>query len=114
MSEVFVHKITLSTGKVVLLRDPKIKDQELATQAASSKVKGDNAFAYGFALQKEMLKMLLVQINDKKPSAVEVEDLDGLFTYAEFMQCLKVVAKVAGLEDTEMGNFKIELQKHGS
>lgn len=114
MTEVFVHKITLSTGKVVLLRDPKIKDQELAAQAASTKVKGDNAFAYGMALQKELLKMLLVKVGEKQPTAIEVEDLDGLFSYGEYMQCLKVVAKVAGLEDTDMGNFQIELQKHGS
>lgn len=114
MAEVFVHKVTLSSGKVVLLRDPKIKDQELASQVASTKAKGDNAFTYGMALQKEMLKMLLVQVNDKRPSAIEVEDLDGLFTYAEYMQCLKVVAKVAGLEDGEMGNFQIELQKTGN
>lgn len=112
MSEVFVHKVTLSTGKVVLVRDPKIRDQELATKAASNLVKGDNAFAYGMALQKEMLKMLLVKIDDHQPSAIQVEDLDSLFSYAEFMQLLKVVAKVAGLEE-DLGNFKLELQKHG-
>lgn len=112
MSEVFVHKATLSTGKIVLIREPKIKDNELASRAAAASVKSDSAFAYGMALQKELLKLLLVKVGEVQPTAIQVEDLDSLFTYAEFMQCLKVVAKVAGLED-DMGNFQIEMQKHG-
>lgn len=113
MAEQFVHKITLSSGKVVLLRDPKIKDQELATRAASALVKGDNAFAFGMAMQKEMLKLLLAQVGDKKPTATEAEDLDGLFTFGEYTQCLKAVAKIAGMED-DLGNFQIEQHKLGS
>lgn len=112
--ETFVSKVTLSTGKVVLIREPKIKDQELATRAASATVKGDNAFNMGMAMQKEMLKLLIVKVNETSPKATELEDLDGLFSYSEYMQLIKVVGKVAGLED-DLGNaFKIEMQKLGS
>ncbi len=112
MAEVFVHKVTLSTGKIVLVREPKIKDQDLATRAASSTVKNDNAFSMGMAMQRELLKLLIVQVDAVAPKAIQLEDLDSLFTYGEFMQMSKVVGKIAGLED-DLGNFKIELQKHG-
>lgn len=112
MAEIFVHKVTLSSGKVVLIREPKIKDQELATRAAATVVKSDSAFAYGMALQKELLKLLLVKVGDIQPTALQIEDLDSLLSYSEFMQCLKAVGKIAGLED-DMGNFQIEMQKHG-
>lgn len=112
--ETFVHKVTLSTGKIVLVREPKIKDQELATRAAAATVKGDNAFNMGMAIQKEMLKLLIVRVNENLPKAAELEDLDGMFSYGEYMQMLKVVGKVAGMDD-DLGNaFKIEQQKHGS
>jgi len=111
--ETFVHKVTLSTGKIVLVRDPEIRDQEMAGRVAASTVKGDSPFLMALGMQKEMLKMLVVQINGKAPTVVELENLDGLFSYAEYQQMIKVVGKVAGLED-DLGNFKIELQKHGS
>ncbi len=55
MSEqVSVYKVTLSSKKVVLLRELKIKHQELAAQAASPKSNGDTTL-FALLSQKELL-----------------------------------------------------------
>lgn len=101
MSEkMMVTKVTLSTGKSVLLREPKIKDTDLAAQSAAPRSGGDvNVLQY--LAQKEMLKALIVAINDKAVSPKEVEDLDSIFSVKEYSQLLKVASKILG--DDELG-----------
>jgi hypothetical protein len=111
--EVLVHKITLSTDKVVLMREMKIRDQDLAAKAASSRVGDDSKVAIALAMQKELLKLLIVQIGDKKIRPIEMEDLDALFSYQEFRQLTQVLDKVTG-GATDMGNAKIEFVNSGS
>lgn len=111
--EVFVHKVTLGSGKTVMLRDPRIKDQELAIQAASTTVGSDNQVVLAVGMQKELLKMLLVQVNDKKLEVAQKEDLDSLFSYMEYNQLLQVLEKLTGGAE-KMGNFQMELVNSGA
>jgi hypothetical protein len=95
MSTMNVTKVTLTSGKVVLLRDIKIKHTELAAQEAAPKANGD-ANVLSMLMQKILVRMLIVKINDKQPSATELEDMDELFTMAEYGQILQVVKKLTG------------------
>jgi len=99
-----VHKVTLSSGKVVLIRDPKIKHQELAVRAIGSK--STNQIETALLMQKELVKMLVAQINGKAPTSIELENLDDLFSIAEYMQVNQVISQLMGGGDA--GNFQVE------
>jgi hypothetical protein len=108
-----VYKVKLSTGKEVYLRQIKIKDQEMAAKAAGRSSDGDNKIAMAIAMQKELIKILLTQIDGKPLKAVEKEDLDSLFSYQEYMQLMSVVGKITDTGD--MGNEPaIEIMHSGS
>jgi len=94
MSEM-VHKVTLDTKKVVLLRDFKIKHQKLAAQAASQAAGGDVTLLSMF-MADEILKILIFQVDGKQPAKADLEDLDSLFTNAEYNQLLLVVQQFQG------------------
>lgn len=111
MSGINVHKVILGTQKVVLLRDIRIRDQEIAAKAVGSRA-GDNSLAMATMMQKELLKLLIVEIDGKKIAPNLLEDLDALFTFQEYMQLAKVVAKLMG-DEGELGNFKVELVASG-
>lgn len=113
MSDIMVHKVTLSSGKVVLIRDLKIKDQDMAIQAAAQRAGSENQMALAAAMQKEMLKMLIVKVDEKAVKPIELEDLDSLFSYQEYMQLSQVLNKLTG-GDEKMGNFKTELVTSGA
>ena len=113
VEEVLVNKVTLSSGKIVLVREMKIRDQDLAAKAASSRVGDDNKIAIALAMQKELLKLLIVQIGDKKVRPIEMENLDDVFTYQEFRQLTQVLDQLTG-GAADMGNAKIEFVSSGS
>lgn len=98
--QIEVHKVTLSSGKVVLLRDFKIRDQELAMQIAGRKAK-DNAAYLGMLVQKELIKILLIQIDGKDIPKTAVEDLDSLFTISEYKQLVMYLGKMMGDDEDE-------------
>ncbi len=93
-----VIKVTLSTGKVALLREMKIADQEVAAQEVSSRTNGDPNLM-GLFMQKALVKNLLVQIDGEEVPATKREDLDSLFTMPEYSQLLKVIKELMGGDD---------------
>lgn len=103
-------KITLSSSKVVLIREPKIRDQEMSMQIAATRSK-DNTILMVTQSQKELLKLILLQIDGKSITKQEVERLDDLFTLAEYNQVMQVVGKVSGGAD--MGECQIEHEISG-
>ena len=109
----FATKVTLSTKKVVILRDPKIADQELAAQAAARSSKSDNPVALAIGMQKELIKQLVVQVDEKKPRPSELEALDTFFTYREYMELSSVVSKIAGMGDMAGNEPQTEQVKFG-
>ena len=107
-----VFKVTLSTKKVVLLREVKIKHQELAAMSASPKSGGDNT-VFAILMQKELLKQLIVQVNGKAVKPMELEDLDNLFSFSEYTQLNQVLNKVTGIGEDTLGKFQIEVVNSG-
>jgi hypothetical protein len=102
-----VAKVTLSSGKVVLIREQQIGDQEMAAKAAAPRA-GDNAMILAVFANQELVKLLLVEIDGKKPSASEKENLNNLLTIQDYKQIQRVIQKMAG--DDEGNEPQIEFQ----
>lgn len=111
MSAKEVYRVVLSSKKIVLLRPLQIKDQDLACKAVGNR-SGENQNLFGVMLQKELLKMLIVQVDGKAPAAAELESLDELFTYGEYMQLLQVIKKLSGAD--ELGEPEVAIDLSGS
>jgi len=92
-------KVTCSTGKVVVLREPLIGDQVRASESASNRL-GESASKYSFviAMNQEMAKLLLLQVGGKDVKASEREDIDSLLSYVEYSEVAQVVGKLTGTE----------------
>ncbi len=84
-----VHKVTLSTEKVVLLQEPKMKHMKLAEKLA-----GGNMAGLGF--QEELLKQLIVKVDETEIKKPDLCDLDDLFSLAEIMQLYGFLGKLLG------------------
>lgn len=112
-NETLVHKVTLGSGKIVLLKEMLIKHQELAARASASKVSNpDNKMELALALQNELIKILVIKIDGKEIKPMDMENLDSVFKYTEYAQLLIVIEKITGGK-AEMGNFQIELLPSG-
>lgn len=95
--ETSVYKFTLSSGKVIFLKEPKISDSESAIQIAGSRA-GDNMALLGLHTQKELFKKLLVKMDEKELKMSDKENLDGLFSFKEWGQCMQALTKITGDE----------------
>lgn len=105
------HKVTLSSGKEVYLREPKIKHTELAAQAAGPKA-GSNNHLMVMLMQKELLKQLIVQVDGKLLKPLELEDLDSILTAKEYGQLLHMMERLTG-DQVELGKCQIEVVTSG-
>ena len=99
-------KLTLSSGKVVILKEYKIRHGEEAGMLAGSIAK-NNAIHAGMLIQKELVKMLVIQINGKNLALQDKEDLDKLFKPNEYKQVAKYVTDIMG--DDDLGEPKMEI-----
>lgn len=88
----------MSSGKTAILRELKISHTEQAAQLVASKAKG-NPDILQLLMQKALVGLLLVQVNDKDLSAAEKEDMDSLFTMSEYSQILYAIKKMSGGDD---------------
>lgn len=95
MGEILVHKVTLSSGKVVLLKDLELSDEELASQLAAQRA-GENTTSYGYALLNELAKMLILKINDKEYKGASRSMAYKELSYQEFAQLRGVVGQLMG------------------
>jgi len=106
------HKFTLASGKTVVMREPEIYDLELAAQLAGQKAKENNQIHAQVLIQKETLRLLILEIDGKKLSGTEKEKLfgrgDKTFSLVEYSQALKAVAMLTGGEEA-VGNPKMDL-----
>lgn len=103
-----VYKFTLSSKKVIFLREPKMRDSENAIKVAGMKAGEKNVALLGLLTQKEMFKSLLVQVNDNKLKMSEKEKLDSMFSFKEWNQCMKALHKVTS-EDEEGNELEAEI-----
>jgi hypothetical protein len=102
------YKVTLTSGKVVVMREMSVKlKNECITSAANALGKDASGPIFQARLQDEMMKTLLVSVNGKNPSGAEKEDLDQLFTMAEYTQLGKATGDIMGVDEEKKP--KIEL-----
>lgn len=106
-----VVRATLSTGKVVLLREMKISDAENAAKEVSKRAAGDQTLLQIYS-QKVLVRNLIVQIDGRKPTQADKEDMDSLFSIQEYGQIISVIQKMQGGDD--MGEAQIEVVNTGS
>lgn len=91
-----VYKFTLFSNKVILLREPLIDDTEKAAQVAGKKAGSENQALLSVLVQKEMLKLLLVEVDGKKLSLTEKEQLQKYLNFKEFNQAMKAMNMIVG------------------
>ena len=113
MATLDCHKVTLSSGKVVLLQDFKIKHQRLAAQSAGSK-SGDNPNVMGVVMLEELVKLLVVKVNDQPVEKSSLEDLDSVFSYREYSEIQQVVGQMMGVGQGEQPVPKMERVSSGA
>ncbi len=89
------YELKLTSGKKVVVREPSIKDQDLAAEMVSSRA-GDNAMAFAMMLQTEIMKMLIVSINGKVLSGIEKDQLDKHFEYTEYSELQLGIKEILG------------------
>ncbi len=79
------YEMVLSTGKKVVLREPKIADQDLAAQEVAPEA-GDSTISFMLLLQTALLKSLIVSVDGKVLTGQEKESLDKIFGYVEYSE----------------------------
>lgn len=92
-----VYKVEIAPGKFAYLREIKIADTRLAAKMVGKK--GSNAVEMNILLQEELLKLLLIQIDDKKLDHTDKNNLDKLFSFAEYKRIMGAIQKIAGDEN---------------
>lgn len=92
-----IKVIIPETEKVVILREPQISDQEMAAQSVGTKA-GDSQFTYALMLNKEMLRLLIAEIDGVKVDAKALLNLDEHLTMQEYNRLSQVVSKITGLD----------------
>ena len=93
-------KVVLSGGKTVLLREMKLKYQNLALQAIGSKGK-DNQLLAGAMMVQELIKILIIKVDDAEIKKTQLESLDEVFSFKQIQQLQSVVGKMMGGEEDE-------------
>lgn len=111
-----VHKVTLGSGKIVLLREFKIKHQELAMKAVGDKA-GDSRFLFMALMQRELVKVLVHSVGTDEENVapvkpLQLENLDDVFSVGEFSQIGQVIDQLVG--GNALGEFKTEIVTIGS
>lgn len=109
--EINCIKVVLSGGKEVLLREMKMKYQNLALQSVGNKAK-DNQLLAGSLMIQELIKILIIQIDNKDVKASALESLDDIFSYKQLQQLQQVVGKLMGGDD-DLGELTTEFVSIG-
>lgn len=92
-----MHVVKFESGKTFGFREYSIEDYDLAAKMAV-RTAGDNQMLFAMGLQKELLKLLLVEVEGKKVDHMQKEKLDNLMSPAEYMALLKFVGELSGNE----------------
>lgn len=102
--KITVSKFTLGSNKVVYIREPQIGDTEHAMRIAGKEAGPDNQGLLSVLFQREMTKLLLVQVDEKKLGMQEKAQLKQIFTFKEYAQVQKAIQMVVGEDE---GNLEM-------
>lgn len=91
-------KVTLPSGRVAILREMKISDSNLAAKKLGKSQM--NQAAMGMAISQELLKILLLKLDDKDLNHADKNDLDNLLSMTEYNCLMKVIQKISGDDDS--------------
>ncbi len=108
MSEMY-QRVTLKTGKIVVLRPLEVSHYDTAIEAACHRA-GNNQNLLAYYSQKEILKQIIVKVGDKELSAADRELVEKEFTPTEHAQILLVMKEMLG--EAEMP--KVEMVPSGN
>lgn len=95
MSDALLIKATLSTKRVVIMRQFTMKHQRTATEIAGNRAQGNQALL-GMVMQEELLKLMLQSIDGQAVSGPKKENLDALVTPHEYRELMKVIESQIG------------------
>lgn len=93
MASQAAYKLTLKSGKTVTVREFKIKHTEQAAELAGARA-GTNPALLQVLVQKEIVKLLIVEVNGKALTGAEKEDLDSVFTTREYGEVVKGIDEI--------------------
>lgn len=85
----------LSTGKMVTMKFPRIKHFNTANDVAIHKSPAGKSPS-GFAVQMELVKLLVMEVNGKAVSSVERENLDDIFDLGEYTEISEELGTMLG------------------
>lgn len=105
-----LHRFTLFSGKTVTLREPKIFHTRSAAQVAGKKA-GENQAFLNALMQEEVVKLLVVHVNDERLKESQKENLDSIFSVKEYSQVLQAVQMLGG---EEVGKPTMEIETSGN
>jgi hypothetical protein len=105
-----VVKVTLSSGKVVILKKMLIKHQEQAALLVGDRA-NDNGVVFSMLMQKELLKLLLHSVNGVELKDADKQVLDDHFDIEEYYQISGVIGKLTGNDNK--GKPILEVVKSG-
>lgn len=91
-------RVVLPSKRVAILRELKISDNQLAAKLVGNKAK--NQFEMALAMQSELIKLLLLQIDDKKLDHADKNNLDILLSVSEYSCLSKVIQKMSGGDES--------------
>ena len=91
------HKVTLSSGRVVILLTAKQSDLNEATKEAGLKAGTDNQAYFGLTLQRCLTGRILHSVDGKELTMAEKAHPD-LFTIQENAEVSQYVGKMTGLD----------------
>jgi hypothetical protein len=99
-TEVMCVKATLSSGKTVLIREMTIDDTEKCAEKVASRA-GDSAALLNVLTQKELIKTLIVKIDDHVLKLADKENLKAFLNMQEYGEVVRAVSKMVGAESKE-------------
>lgn len=100
-------KVTMRSGRVAVLREPKILDMELCAKKVG-RDKGLNPAEAQIKLQNELLRLLLLQIDGDEMTHDKKNDLDSILTFNEWADLQRMVQKLTG-DDSAGEELAVEM-----
>lgn len=91
-------EVTLSTGKIIHIRQLQVGDQELAVEAVGNRLTEKTPpMIASMWIQKELLKLLIVAVGRKELTGLQKENISTVFdSFVEQSELLEVVKEMMG------------------